>query len=816
MTASRKRLKALSILLTMAFMLTAVVGAPLIAEAEENQILSGAPTTTLRFFINQLQDGDKNNVDYVKVEYSTPSIPSNSINLPVTNTGNHAEANVDVPTSDVTATKVTVFWLSGGSSVVDFTTSASPARYNIHPEGSYTLPSTTGELTVYKVVSGEGAPTNSIFDFVITGPDEFSENFSITDDGSKSFPALEQGAYTVTELDWPDNFAPVLASQEITIVADGSKDLTFTNIYTKPQSNPHKGSLTITKSFDKKGDTPPEDSVFTFKIKDDIHGYSYEETITITGEDSYTIYNLKPGKYTVEETKLPQHFSVVGSKTQKVTVVKGEDREVTFVNKYSPPKAPLTITKVYDPESDESAPQDTVFTFKIKDNIPHYHFEKTVTITGEGSVDIWEIWPGDYTVEEILIPENFDLVGNNPQSVKVEKWKYKEVIFTNLYEEPYIPPTTGSLELTKVLPENFDGDSATFVFCITEPLLTLKSSQENAVASLCGYTLTIEYDGTPESLTEVLPELPEGYYLIEEIEMPDGFSPAEGNADGFFITIGETTKLNFANDYEEPETGIKIIKQLTGDTAPSNSTFEFTIKPAEQNGGPVDSYRVLLFSDQVESITYNGNADSLEKTIELPAGSYTVEETKWPDRFTPQDAGPKNVLVIEGEISNVIFINDYDAPPTITGGGGGGTSYYNLTINYLEVGTNDVLAPAYSTSMASASAYDVSDRTDDAIDGYVWDSISGDPTSGYIYSNLVINVYYTAEEILEEEEPPLGPIPEEEPQPIPEDEPDEIIVLEDETPLGDLPKTGTSPSPAAPAYLVPKEMELSFKEEDEE
>lgn len=70
--------------------------------------------------------------------------------------------------------------------------------------------------------------------------------------------------------------------------------------------------------------------------------------------------------------------------------------------------------------------------------------------------------------------------------------------------------------------------------------------------------------------------------------------------------------------------------------------------------------------------------------------------------------------------------------------------YYKITVNYLEKGTEKVLAEAYvSGETMEDTSYDVTEQSKLVIDGYTFDSITGDVLQGILDSDKVITVYYT-------------------------------------------------------------------------
>ena len=112
------------------------------------------------------------------------------------------------------------------------------------------------------------------------------------------------------------------------------------------------------------------------------------------------------------------------------------------------------------------------------------------------------------------------------------------------------------------------------------------------------------------------------------------------------------------------------------------------------------------------------------------------------------------------------------------------TEFYRVTVNYLEDGTDRVLADAFrSRRMQAGSRYDVSDEASQVIDGYVFVRLEGEPT-GVLTRDRVINVYYREEEVIEDDDVPLTPPP----AGPSEDIPDEDV------PLVSPPQTGRRPA----------------------
>lgn len=122
-------------------------------------------------------------------------------------------------------------------------------------------------------------------------------------------------------------------------------------------------------------------------------------------------------------------------------------------------------------------------------------------------------------------------------------------------------------------------------------------------------------------------------------------------------------------------------------------------------------------------------------------------------------------------ISNGSFSNGSFAMPekavTLTGSwtknsSGGSTSsttYYTVIVNYYNQATGDKIANSYSERIREGSSYDVTAYDAITIDGYTYVETTGDALTGTMNSSKVINVYYTAETDLGEDDVPMGELP---------------------------------------------------------
>lgn len=124
--------------------------------------------------------------------------------------------------------------------------------------------------------------------------------------------------------------------------------------------------------------------------------------------------------------------------------------------------------------------------------------------------------------------------------------------------------------------------------------------------------------------------------------------------------------------------------------------------------------------------------------------------------YTYTSTTPETALVLGKNADQNVIVLRYDRSNS---SGGGGSTYYTLTVRYLEEGTDQVLAAPYSVSKAALTYYDVTSYTDLAIEGYTISQVTGDAVTGTMNGNKEIIVYYTADEDLTDPETPLNPDP---------------------------------------------------------
>ncbi len=509
-----------------------------------------------------------------------------------------------------------------------------------------------GELTVEKEFSGDSVVGDGYeFSFTITGPHDYSEEITITDDGEFTLDNLVSGDYIVSEDtdDMPMNFTLDSDNDiQVTVIGD-ENTVVFTNSYDAPEEPDPLGSLTIEKVLT--GDPEPAGTNnFIFQITHPDESITNE---TIDGAGTITLDELTLGTYLIEEVEadMPANFSLTSDNNLSVTLSEQNlDDSVSFTNDYDAPEEPdslgsLTIEKVLTGDPEPAGTNN--FIFQIT------HPDESITnetIDGAGTITLDELTLGTYLIEEVEadMPANFSLTSDNNLSVTLSEQNLDDsVSFTNDYDAPTEEPDPlGSLTIEKVLTGDPEpAGTNNFTFQITHPDESITNE-------------TIDGAGTI-----TLDELALGTYLIEEVEseMPANFSLVSDN--NLVVTLSEQNledSVAFTNDYdepqepEEPEGSLIIEKEIFSEFYPdATNTFTFSIEGLEYS-----STRTI---DGEGEVTISG----------LAPGSYTVTETGMPEGFTAVaivsgetllEADSMTVDVVDDGTTRVIVRNVYNEP----------------------------------------------------------------------------------------------------------------------------------------------------------
>lgn len=437
---------------------------------------------------------------------------------------------------------------------------------------------------------------NVRFEFKLVGG-SYKQEFTTDANGEIDLSKLPVGAFQVRELEAPDGYLIDNEIRTVQINPDENANFVFTN--TK------KPSFTLVKldSFDSK----PLGGV-TFRIAKIEDGSHYLDRITDT-QGKIHIDNLEPGIYSVQEIDVPENY-VKNTEEFHVELFPGKNSEIVITNDR---KSSLTIRKT---DKDTGKPVAGVtFTLNHADG-------GTITTepTGaDGTVTLYRLAPGVYTIREQSVPENY-LLDTTSQQITIVANRDAEVNFQN-YQRP-------TLKISKT--------------DINGKLLTGAVFEVKTKAGVKIGDFPVGADGT---ITVSNVHLDEGYYIVTEKVAPVGYildtTPHE-----VYLRPGKTTEISIEN---EKKPGLTIVKidSVVGDGI-KGAKFELWVsKDKTQNG----TYQKL------NDTFYYTDENGLIELPELDTGWYKVKEVEAAAGYMLKEPSEQILYVEHDKGSTITFEN---------------------------------------------------------------------------------------------------------------------------------------------------------------
>ena len=246
--------------------------------------------------------------------------------------------------------------------------------------------------------------------------------------------------YTITEVDIPAGYE--LVDIDPATVTPGDDTVKLVTVTNKEKT----GAMRIQKSLQNAlpGD---EDVEFTARLV----GPGIDEVITFSVSKPYVLDGLKMGNYTVSEINVPDGFTLVSQEEETVNITAENIDTIQVVtitnsrptngNGDDPVRGSLTVRKAFVGDVSPDA-ADNAKTFTINVTGPRNFYNQRFSVNASW---FWSGLPlGEYTIEEIDVPEGYVLVSEAQTVTLTETQPHQAVTVENRIEpepEPGPEPT---------------------------------------------------------------------------------------------------------------------------------------------------------------------------------------------------------------------------------------------------------------------------------------------------------------------------------------------------------------------------------------
>ena len=553
-------------------------------------------------------------------------------------------------------------------------------------------------------IGSYGTDSSGKFSFPVDANTFIKTEVKDPHDGSLivKYEPLENGTpfntYSIIEVEAPYGY--LLSkdhNQTITTIADGEGGLQQDSYEVTFVNEPY-GGLLIEKT-DKDTNKHLEGAVFRVTYLPGANDtYRFTTDVTTDGTGMASLTELKPGSYSVQEIKAPEHY-ILDSKKETITV--SANKTVTYhaTNSHKPG---ISIYK-YDPNNDMPL-ADATFKIEGIDN----HFSGEYQTDERGKITVEELPAGSYQVTEIAAPAGYVISGENPQTVELSPGQMSvQLVFENLkkaeleiskldqdsqkpvagttfnirgidnsYNQDFVTDKDGKIVLDNFVPGSYQitetvaapgyeldknntksvelkaGEKTQLVF-YNQKLAILEITKVDKVSRkpLAGVTYTIAEKGgkvigdytTDNDGKIVLDTLLEGWYTITEKAVPDGVI-LDTTPKDVYVKKGETVSVTYENS-RKPDLTIEKLDSITKDAL---SGAKFQVWYAE-NGSTVGNLQELG--------TFTTGEDGQIQLEKLEPGWYRIQEVSAPSGYELARPDSKDVFLKADEDQTITFEN---------------------------------------------------------------------------------------------------------------------------------------------------------------
>jgi len=429
----------------------------------------------------------------------------------------------------------------------------------------------------------------------------YSKEFITDINGEIDLTALDPGSYVVEELAAPDGYLIDDARRTIKIEAGENAQFVFTD--TK------KPSLTVLKYDSERKQLLSGATFRVAKIED---GSNYLDRVTDT-DGQFTIENLDPGVYSVQEVKAPTGY-VLNDHEYHVELFAGQNSQLVVTDEKKPD------LKIVKKDADTGAYLSGA-SFRI--NKADGSTLTTVETGENGEVLLTAMDPGVYQITEVTPPVGYLPAEQPTQLITLYPNKLGTAIFEN-HAKP-------SLTINKI-------DSIT-----KDPI----KSVSFRIVYASNQTFTGEINDLGKFTTDAngqikLDMVKDGWYRVTELEPAKGYAIKGSATQDCYIEGGKPEVLTFENT---PLSAI-IIKKTSNDGKPLQGAW-FRLRYL---GGSTSGTGGTTIGE------YETSSNGTIVVTDLKAGTYVAEEITAPQGYVLGDDNIKTVY-LSGEQQDVITIS---------------------------------------------------------------------------------------------------------------------------------------------------------------
>ncbi len=440
------------------------------------------------------------------------------------------------------------------------------------------------------------------------------------------------GDYTLTQTEAPDGYVAA-DDQPVRVTAGQTLRLELTNQATPPPV----GSIVVSK-VDADGQPLPG-ACFSLAGPEAQVCDGDPETDPAGDPGVVRFDDLDVGSYTVTETDPPDGY--VAAEAQRAVVTPDGETELTFVNQLAPPETGSVRIRVRSEGGDDVS--GGCFALRTADGtVAEACDNEDGDADEEDAVILLEEVPvGSYSVVQTDAPEGFQAAEQGTVTVIANETVEVIVIIVQL------PPTTGTVLVTKRDEQNRRLEGACFALSQTEDIFEVCDNLENN-----GDGTASDGDGTAGRIQ--FNDVPAGEYQLRETRPPVGYLAAENVT--VIVEGGKVARVTVVDQPVPDTTGDLVVlkvDQRTGE-ALGGACFELL-------GGP---NRTVVVAGPVCDEDGDVADDGRIGIFDVPAGTYTLRETRLPsaDYF---NAGDRDVSIVAGTAIEVTVENAL-RPGTVT------------------------------------------------------------------------------------------------------------------------------------------------------